>query len=120
VPPFYSESECDLGGMNWLTHGADSLRLFVFGREDGDNDPEPLYVAIEDTAGYVTVVTHPDIAILAGWTEWRIPFSDLTGVNLAHIQTMYIGLGNRDHPKAGGTGLVLVDDVGFGRSAPGD
>lgn len=117
--PFYSEAERDLGGMNWLTHGADSLRLFAYGRADGSNDPEPLYVALEDAAGRVAVVTHPDIAVRSGWNEWRIPFSDLTGVNLGNVRTMYLGLGSRDNPRVGGTGLVIIDDIGFGRSFTG-
>jgi len=118
--PFYSEAERDLGGMAWNVRGADSLRLFVSGRADGSNDPEPFYVAVEDGAGRVAVVTHPDVAVRAGWNEWRIPFSDLTGVNLGNVRTMYVGLGDRDNPRAGGAGLVFIDDIGFGRSASAD
>ncbi|MDI6451486.1 hypothetical protein [Anaerobaca lacustris] len=118
--PFYSEAERDLGGMAWNVHGADSLRLFVSGRADGSNDPEPFYVAVEDAAGRVAVVTHPDIAVRPGWNEWRIPFSDLTGVNLGNVRAMYMGLGDRDNPRAGGAGLVFIDDIGYGRSVPAD
>ncbi len=115
--PFYSEAERDLGGMAWNVHGADSLRLFISGRAGGSNDPEPFYVAVEDAAGRVAVVTHPDIAVRAGWNEWRIPFSDLAGVNLGNVRRMYMGLGDRDNPRAGGAGLVFIDDICFGRSA---
>ena len=44
--PFYSEAERDLGGMDIDTAGADTLRLFVYA-----SSAEPLYVALEDTAG---------------------------------------------------------------------
>ncbi len=71
-------------------------------------------MAVEDAGGHVAVVTHPDIALSTGWTEWRIPFTDLAGVNLGSIRTMYIGLGDRANPRAGGAGLVFVDDIGFG------
>jgi len=112
--PFYSEAERDLSGMAWNIHGADTLRMFVSGPVVGGNDPEPFYVAVEDAGGHVAVVTHPDIALSAGWTEWRIPFSELPGVDLSNVRTMYIGLGDRDNPRAGGAGLVFVDDIGFG------
>ncbi|MDI9430593.1 MAG: discoidin domain-containing protein [Planctomycetota bacterium] len=77
----------------------------------------PLYVALEDTAGGSAVVTHPDANIVgrSGWTEWQIPLSDLDGVNLRRIDTMAIGIGSRTNPTAGGTGIVFIDDVAFGR-----
>jgi len=51
----------------------------------------------------------------SGWTEWQIPLSDLDGVNLRRIDTMAIGIGSRTNPTAGGTGIVFIDDVAFGR-----
>jgi hypothetical protein len=81
------------------------------------NIPETLYVALEDTSGNVAVVTHPDASITAksGWPEWLIPYSDLAGVNLNRVAIVYIGVGNRDNPTAGGTGRIFIDDVGYGR-----
>jgi len=83
------------------------------------NEAETLYVALEDTAGHVAVVENPNagIAIKSGWTEWLIPYSDFAGVNLNSVATMYIGLGDRDNPTAGGTGTIFVDDVAFGKPA---
>jgi regulation of enolase protein 1 (concanavalin A-like superfamily) len=83
------------------------------------NIPDSLYVALADTAGNVAVVTHPDARITArsGWTEWLIPYSDLAGVNLNRVATLYVGVGDRDNPTAGGTGLIFVDDIGYGKSA---
>jgi hypothetical protein len=84
------------------------------------NIPDTLYVALEDTSGNVAVVTHPDASIVArsGWNEWLIPYSDLAGVNLSRVAIMDIGIGDRDNPTAGGTGLIFVDDIGYGHSAP--
>jgi hypothetical protein len=84
------------------------------------NIPEPLYVAIEDTSGNVAVVTHPDTGATGrpGWTEWVIPYSELAGVNLGRVAILYIGVGDRDIPTAGGTGLIFVDDIGYGHPAP--
>jgi hypothetical protein len=41
------------------------------------------------------------------------PFSEFTasGVNLTRIKKMYIGLGDRNDPKAGGKGLIYIDDI---------
>ena len=82
------------------------------------NSPESVYVAVEDTSGHVAVVTHPTAAVRSGWTEWLIPYSDLAGVNLSNVKTLYIGLGDRDNPTASGTGTIFIDDIGYGRQAP--
>jgi regulation of enolase protein 1 (concanavalin A-like superfamily) len=85
------------------------------------NAVESLYVAIEDTTGGVAVVTHPNPAAVAlsAWQEWLIPLAEFDGVNLGSVKTMYIGVGDRGNPSAGGDGLIFIDDIGFGRPAPG-
>jgi hypothetical protein len=81
------------------------------------NDIEPLYVALEDTSGNVAVVTHPNPAAagITAWQEWLIPLSELSGVNLNRVAMMYIGLGDRDNPTSGGSGLIFVDDIAYGK-----
>ena len=82
------------------------------------NGAAQLYVTLEDAAGKSATVTHPagnGAVFLAGWNEWAIPYSDLAGVNLGRIEAMTIGVGNRTSPSAGGSGIVYVDDIGFGR-----
>jgi hypothetical protein len=113
--PFYSEAERDLGSVDLTTNGADSLRVFVAGQ--AENAADPLYVAVEDTNGNVAVVTIPDATAMTNpeWTEWVIPYTDLAGVNLGRVAMLYVGVGDRDNPAAGGTGLVFVDDIGYGR-----
>ncbi len=83
------------------------------------NAPESLYVAVEDAAGSINVVKDPSPAATTrtGWNQWQIPFSDLTGVNLSRVTKMYIGVGDRNAPTAGGTGVVYIDDIGYGRPA---
>ncbi|MCH5376817.1 MAG: DUF1349 domain-containing protein, partial [Planctomycetes bacterium] len=81
------------------------------------NSGDTLYVAVEDAAGKVKVVTHPSgeaATLLGGWNEWRIPFSDLSGVNLSRVDTMYIGVGDRNNPTAGGTGMIYIDTIQVG------
>jgi len=118
--PFYSEAERDLGSIDLTTNGAESIRLLVMGQ--ADNAPEPLYVAVEDTSGSVAVATNPDAEVTSGseWAEWVIPLADLGGVNLSRVATMYIGVGDRDNPTAGGTGLIFVDDIGYGHPVSGN
>jgi concanavalin A-like lectin/glucanase superfamily protein len=84
-----------------------------------------LYVAVEDTSGNVVVVDHPDAGAVgrSGWNAWAIPFDDLAGVNLSRVATMYIGVGDRDDPSAGGAGLIFIDDILVGHPrtfGPGD
>ena len=83
------------------------------------NSAEAMYVTIEDSAGKSATVVNADAAITVrpSWQEWAIPFSDLSGVNLARVDKMVIGVGNRTSPTAGGTGTVYIDDIGFGRPA---
>ncbi len=83
------------------------------------NDPAGLYVVVEDKAGKSKMVAHPDPAAttLSAWTQWRIAFSDLTGINLAAVKKLTIGAGDKANPKAGGTGMLYIDDIGFGHPA---
>ena len=83
----------------------------------GGNTPEDLYVVIEDSSGNVAVVISEAGTARPGWTEWVIPFDELTGVNLSRVAMMYIGVGDRNNPTAGGTGLVFVDDILVGHDA---
>jgi hypothetical protein len=110
--PYYSEaSRTWAAPQDWTAHGMDTLTLYVRGR--GGNDPSPLYVAIEDSAGQIAVAVHPDpnVVLVDEWIEWNIPFSDLVGVNPATIRRMYIGVGDRDKPQAGGNGRICIDDI---------
>jgi hypothetical protein len=115
--PFYSEVERDLGGADWTAGGADTLRLYVQGQ--ADNAPGTLYVAVEDSAGKMAVVSSPDQAVVTteAWQEWAIPLADLGGVNLAAVRTVYVGVGDRDNATAGGTGVIFIDDIAFGHPA---
>lgn len=65
------------------------------------------------------MVANPDTAITtnAEWQQWRIPFSDLAGVNLSRVELMTIGVGNPSSPTAGGTGIVYIDDISYGKPA---
>jgi len=118
--PFYSETVRNMPiEQDWQDHGADALRLFVRGH--ADNDPGPLYIAIEDKLGHVAVATYPDPAVLTSivWQEWTIPYSVFDGVRLNGVQNIYLGVGDRDNPLPGGTGLIYIDDIEFGHPIGG-
>jgi len=77
------------------------------------NDPLPIYVALGNS-----VVVHPDAAITGrpGWTEWVIPLNEFSG-NVSNVSSMTVGVGNPNNGGSG-SGLVFIDDIGYGRPAP--
>ena len=85
------------------------------------NDPAPLYVTIQDSAGKSQTVSHSDPAAttLPTWQPWPIPLSEFSsgGVNLARVKTMIIGVGDRAQPTPDGAGLLFIDDIGVGHPA---
>ncbi len=84
------------------------------------NGPAPLYVTVEDKAGKSKTVAGADAAATTAptWTEWRIPLSDLAGVNLAAVKKLTVGVGDKANPKAGATGMLYIDDILFGKPKP--
>ena len=119
--PYYSEAERTWETpQDWTVDDADTLTLYFHG--EPDNDPEPLYVTIWDSTGHVARVTHPDAdAVLASeWHKWNIALAELqaAGVDVTSVRKMIIGLGNRDNPQPGGTGLIYIDDIAITRRMP--
>jgi hypothetical protein len=82
-----------------------------------------LYLTVEDTTGRsATVVTDsPEATTVDYWNEWTILLSDLSaaGVNASGVKKLTIGVSDKAKPKpGGGTGLIYMDDIGFGRPIP--
>lgn len=75
------------------------------------NDVEPMYVVLNGNV----VVYHddPNAALIDQWTQWNIPLHRFAerGVNLSNINSLGIGLGNRDNPQLGGKGIIYIDDI---------
>ena len=125
--PFYSESEWEVGGADWTTAGADTLVIHFRGNaattaDVPGNDPAPVYLAVEDRAGRVQVVTYPDpqASVLTEWQMWKIPFSALGNVSLNNVDMLYVGVGDRNNPTAGGAGTIYVDDILVGHPGSSD
>ncbi len=93
-----------------------SWEVQAIGAAQPANDAASLYVAVQDSAGKVKVVTHSDPAAttLAAWQQWRIPLSDLSGIKLTAVKKLIIGVGDRSNPKQDGAGMIFVDDIGVG------
>ncbi|MDT8301133.1 MAG: LamG-like jellyroll fold domain-containing protein [Sedimentisphaerales bacterium] len=94
---------------DWTVNGVNTLTIWF--RGDAANIAEPMYVVLNDIA----VITHenPDAALIPTWTAWNIDLQTFAdqGVNLANVNTITIGLGNRNNPVAGGTGMIYFDDI---------
>jgi hypothetical protein len=80
------------------------------------NGAAPLYLTVQDKAGKTKMVVNPNpsASATAAWTEWRIPLSDLTGLNLTAVQKITLGVGDKASPKAGPAGMLYFDDIGYG------
>ncbi len=96
--------------QDWSVHGLGRIVLYV--RGGADNVAMPLYVTITDAAGRSATAVNADanIVLATDWAEWSIAFSVLSPVDMAQVETMVIGLGDRVHPT-NGEGIVYVDDI---------
>jgi len=113
----YSEATLTLTyPRDWTEKGVN--RLTIWFRGDSANAAETLYVALNGSA--VVSYDNPDAAQTGSWTEWSIPlqaFAD-QGVNLANVNTIALGLGNKNNPQAGGSGTMYFDDIRLYPPAP--
>jgi len=75
------------------------------------NDVEPMYAALNGNA----VVYHddPNAVLTDQWTVWKIPLHNFAdkGVNLTNVNSLGIGIGNRDSSQPGGKGIIYIDDI---------
>jgi len=106
----YSEATLTLTyPRDWTEKGVN--RLTIWFRGDSANAAETLYVALNGNA--IVTNDNPDATQVTTWTEWTIDlqaFAD-QGVNLANVNTIALGLGNRNNPVAGGSGTMYFDDI---------
>jgi hypothetical protein len=88
------------------------------GGENPANDPDQLYLVVQDSAGKSKTIVHPNAkaTCVANWTQWLIPLKDITGVNMAAVKKMTIGVGSKSSPKASGGGMLYIDDIEYGRA----
>jgi hypothetical protein len=111
--PFYSEAEREWPvPQDWTRKDVKALTLWFYGNPG--NAPAPLYVGLQDSTGSRRNVSRTDLTAVqqGGWQDWNIELSRFTGVNLTAVKKMYVGVGNRNNPTAGGTGNLFIDDIG--------
>ncbi|HUU18755.1 MAG TPA: LamG domain-containing protein [Sedimentisphaerales bacterium] len=113
----YSEVEMTLSyPRDWTEKGVNTLTIWFIG--DAANAAETLYVALNGSA----VVSHdnPNAAQITAWTEWNIDLQTFAdqGVNLANVNAIALGLGNKNNPQAGGSGTMYFDDIRLYPPAP--
>jgi hypothetical protein len=102
--------------QNWTALCANVLTLFFYGDPNNDaDDTEQLYVALEDSDANYAEVRYPlqdmDDITVTEWQRWNIPLTDFNDVNLAGVEKLYIGFGERDSWALGGSGIVYFDDI---------
>jgi hypothetical protein len=106
----YSEITMTLVSVrDWTEEGVGVLSLWFYG--DSANAAERMYVNLN---GIATVYhDNPNAALIEEWTEWTIDLQEFAaqGVNLANVNTISIGFGDKNNLQAGGTGMVLFDDI---------
>jgi hypothetical protein len=113
----YSEATLTLtSSRDWTENGVNTLTIWF--RGNSTNSAETLYVALNGSA----VVNHdnPNAAQITTWTQWNIDlqaFAD-QGVNLSNVNTISLGLGNKNNPQAGGSGTMYFDDIRLYPPAP--
>ena len=116
----YSEATLTLTyPRDWTEKGVDTLKIWF--RGSSTNAAETLYVALNGSA--VVSNDNPDAAQTGSWKEWSIPlqaFAD-QGVNLANVNTIALGLGDKNPDvsgQAGGSGTMYFDDIRLYPPAP--
>ncbi len=106
----YSEATLTLTQpRDWTENGVNTLTIWF--RGNSANDAEALYVALNGNA--IVTNDNPNAAQTEEWTEWNIDLQEFAdqGVNLANVNTIALGLGNKNNPQAGGSGTMYFDDI---------
>jgi hypothetical protein len=116
-PPFFSETSRQFASaQDWTVSGATDLCVWTRSSA-APTGATPMYLTVTDSAGKTATVTSDTAATVADWTRWTIPMNSLSGASLAKAKKLTIGVGTRGGSTAGGSGMVFIDDIGFGQSA---
>ncbi|MHC4117804.1 MAG: LamG domain-containing protein [Planctomycetota bacterium] len=103
-------------GPDWTEEGVGVLSLWF--RGDASNAPEPMYVILNGSA----TVYHDDPAAaqINTWTEWKIDLQEFAdqGVDLTNVNSISIGLGDKNSAQGGGSGKIFLDHIALYRPPP--
>ena len=94
---------------DWTVNGVNILTIWF--RGSSSNAAQQMYVVLNDSA--VVANDNPNASQSSQWTRWNIDLSRFAdqGVDLANVNSITLGLGNRANPTAGGTGMMYFDDI---------
>jgi hypothetical protein len=112
---YYSEVARTLSyARDWTDEGVGKLTIWFRGKSN--NDAEPLYVAISNSAGNPIVVYNDNTAATqaGAWTEWVIELDTFAdqGIDLTDVDRIAIGVGTQGNlTTPGGSGKMFFDDI---------
>ncbi|MFZ2149388.1 MAG: hypothetical protein WAV28_19425, partial [Sedimentisphaerales bacterium] len=100
---------------DWTENDVNTLTLYFSG--DSDNAAERMYVALNGSA--VVYHDNPNASQIGIWTGWNIELQEFTsqGVDLANVNTIAIGFGDKNNVQAGGSGKMYFDDIRLATAA---
>ncbi len=98
---------------DWTQEGVGVLSIWFQG--DATNANETMYVVLNGSAAVTN--DNANAAQATAWTEWTIDLQEF-GINLANVNTITLGFGNRNNPVAGGAGMMFFDDIRLYAPAP--
>ena len=112
----YSEAQRTFEtAQDWTAAGAGVKALSLWFYGNLDNVADRMYLAVEDSSGTRAAVEYEsqNAVVLHAWQEWNIDLAQFAdaGVDLARVQKMCIGVGDRDGASSGSTGCILIDDI---------
>ena len=102
---------------DWTVNGVNTLTIWF--RGSSSNAAEQMYVVLNGSA----VVNHDNpnaAAQVTSWTAWNIDLTRFAdqGVDLTNVTSITLGLGNKNNPVAGGSGMLYFDDIRLYPPAP--
>ncbi|MCP4257862.1 MAG: hypothetical protein GY774_10090 [Planctomycetes bacterium] len=94
---------------DWTVNGVNTLTIWC--RGTSSNAAEQMYVVLNGSA--VVDNDNPDAAQKGFWNQWNIDLQTFAdqGINLANVNSITLGLGNKNNPVAGGLGMMYFDDI---------
>lgn len=110
--PYYSEiCRAYTTPQDWTIDGVEALYLYYLG--SSGNDSQPMYLTLSDGVDVATVVNPDPNMAVESWRTWSVDLQDFADANvdLHSISSVYIGFGDKNNPKAGGSGTVYFDNI---------
>jgi len=100
--------------MDWSDY--EVFSMWIHGNSDNIvPETTQFYSGLEDTSEHTAFVPHydPNILLSDSWQQWIFPTSEFAqqDVNIASVESLFIGLGNGDNAQTGGRGKCYFDDI---------